>query len=117
MSLQGHRGRLVLAGFVLAKHGTSPTKQGPGYLLKVAGPWKESAWVSMRDVQAGESGAGDTSLSMPRHVETLDSHVQTVGDLHVELSVNRYSAKNIWRYSGLPASGAYLMVHIHIYIS
>ena len=70
MNLQEHRGGWVWVGFVLADQGTLATKQGTGYLSKVAGPWEGSAWVSMRDVRAGRRGAGDTSLSMPQHVET-----------------------------------------------
>jgi len=55
-----------LRGFVWAGHGKSPTKQGPGYQPKVAGPWKDG------EVRGGDRGAGDTSLSMPRHVEILE---------------------------------------------
>jgi hypothetical protein len=118
---------LVLAGFVLAGQGTSPTKQGPGCLPKVAGPWKENAWVSRREVRAGGRGAGDTSLSMPLHVEILEimHHVCDARLRVVNMALEMpYTCRTItqqvlskqhlalFRFSYI---GAYVIAHIHIY--
>jgi hypothetical protein len=80
-----------------------------GYLPKVAGPWEGSAWVPMRDVQAGSRGAEDTALSMPQHVETY------MFPLHLGVCILKFPSAVLGGCPrGLSLLG--LMSNTHIYI-
>ena len=68
--LAGPSGEGCLGGFRFSRSQDITNQAGDG--LPAQGRWtlEDSAWVSVRDVRAGGIWAGDTSLSMPQHVET-----------------------------------------------
>ena len=104
--LSGERG---LGGFRFSRSQDIGTKQGTGYLCKVAGPWEGSAWVSMRDMRAGGRGAGDAPPSMPQHVETY------MFPLYLGVCTLKFPSPVL----GGPAKGLSLlglMSHLNIYI-
>ena len=70
-----------------------------------------SAWVPMRDVQAGGRGAEDTALSMPQHVETY------MFPLHLGVCILKFPSAVLGGCPrGLSLLGLMSNTHIYVYM-